>query len=123
MMNDGFEFLGVPDCYLIKEEYRYGRSLALLVFSLSEGPMARITTNITGSRYPKARLGRNEAFLDTNNCPEALELVERLGIGRFTGIMGQSGYCIYPLYEFDMTELEKYVLEEDYARLPYFLHA
>jgi hypothetical protein len=57
-------------------------------------------------------LGKNQAFLDTNNCPEAPELIERLGIGRFTGVLGRSGYCIYPLYEFDMAELEKYILEE-----------
>lgn len=40
------------------------------------------------------------AFVDTNNCPWAEKFIKDNNLGKPTGAVRQSGYCIYPLYEF-----------------------
>lgn len=41
------------------------------------------------------------AALDTNNLPHVAEFVEREGLAKPTGINLSSGYCQYPVYQFD----------------------
>lgn len=98
-----FEFSGARDCFLEARSYSYNDRLALLVQSWSQGPMAVLTVNLADEPVSGMR-----AFLDTNNVPDATSLVERLGIGEDTGIRGKSGYCTYPLYEFDLEKIWKY---------------
>lgn len=43
----------------------------------------------------------NHAFLDINNYPWVEKFLLDNGIAKSTGITGHSGYCHYPLYEFD----------------------
>ena len=59
-------------------------------------PFATLTVNL-GKGLPE-----NQAFVDINNCPWAEEFIEENGLGKDTGRIGASGYCFYPLYEFDM---------------------
>lgn len=47
----------------------------------------------------------NQAFIDTNNFPDATMLINNNQLGKFTGRTAQSGFCTYPLYEFDMERL------------------
>ena len=49
---------------------------------------------------------KNYAYIDTNNCPFASEIL-KTGIARDTGLTKQSGYCTYPLWEFDKKFLEQ----------------
>lgn len=49
---------------------------------------------------------KNCAYIDTNNCPFANEIL-KTGIARDTGLIKQSGYCTYPLQEFDKKFLEQ----------------
>lgn len=42
---------------------------------------------------------KNSAYIDTNNCPFAVQLVEQ-GIAEPTGFWKTSGYCSYPLWKF-----------------------
>ena len=42
-----------------------------------------------------------KAFVDTNNCPWVKEFLEDNHIAKFTGWSAPSGFCDYPLYEFD----------------------
>lgn len=45
-------------------------------------------------------LKANQTILDTNNCPEILEVLEQAGVVCRTGIMAMSGYCEYPIVTF-----------------------
>lgn len=48
------------------------------------------------------------AYLDTNNFPQAEELVRKTGLGTPTGQTYASGFCVYPLYNFDREKLKEY---------------
>ncbi len=43
---------------------------------------------------------KNCAYIDTKNCPYSKKLLE-LGVAKDTGITKASGFCRYPLWEFD----------------------
>ena len=43
---------------------------------------------------------KNCAYIDTSNCPFADQLIEQ-GFAVDTGLTKQSGYCTYPLWNFD----------------------
>lgn len=43
---------------------------------------------------------KNAAYVDTNNCPFAKELLTQ-GIAIDTGVTKRSGFCEYPLWEFN----------------------
>ena len=49
---------------------------------------------------------RNSAYIDTNNCYFAQQLLEQ-GIAQDTGLTKHSGFCEYPLWIFDADFLEK----------------
>lgn len=51
------------------------------------------------------RLPANQAAIDTNNHPEAPEFIESNNLGHATGRTIKSGFCEYPVYEFDMNRL------------------
>ncbi len=69
-----------------------------------EGPIANLTVNISGiEAYPQ-----DCGAVDTNNFPEAVELIARLGIGTLVGY-GASGFCTYPIYRFDTEAVARYV--------------
>lgn len=76
--------------------YSENKNLAIDLFDPEEGPFARLTVNLS------MKLPDNQAFVDVNNCPWAEDFIEDNGLGKNTGKSGWSGYCIYPLYEFDM---------------------
>ena len=50
----------------------------------------------------------NYAFVDTNNLPEIEKFIEKYKLGKPTGKLKISGFCCYPLYEFDLDEIAKY---------------
>ena len=95
------------DCVLVRNRYADNDHIALSIYSLSEGPYAGLTVNLDQTD----KLPKNFGFVDTNNFPEAPELIGKLGIGKFTGEYGASGFCVYPLFEFDEEAIKKYVLE------------
>ena len=77
-------------------------------------PYATLTVNL-----PEQGGGKNFAFVDTNNFPEAPKLISENKLGKPTGNFGYSGYCTYPEYEFDPSALEKFCLNpEDLAERP-----
>ena len=51
-------------------------------------------------------------YVDINNCPELERFIEKYGLGEFTGMMGQSGYCSYPLYLFNPEKLREAAPED-----------
>lgn len=90
------------DCYFELGKYR-GGNIAIQIMSESEGPYATITVNLD-----TPPTGEGEAFVDVNNCPWSVDLIEQLKIGKYAGKVRQSGFCYYPLFKFDMAALHKY---------------
>ena len=70
-----------------------------------DGPFATLTVNLPGLRGTS----RNVSCVDTNNCPWAPALIKRLKIGKPTGHYLDSGFCSYPVYEFDVEKIAEYV--------------
>lgn len=72
-------------------------------------PFAVLTKN-----FGKFLALKNAAYVDTNNCPFAKELLTQ-GIAVDTGAIKQSGFCEYPLWEFNedfLKSVDKTVYEE-----------
>jgi len=50
----------------------------------------------------------NQSYIDENNCPWAMDFIETYNLGWATGNVGFSGYCMYPVVEWNLEELELY---------------
>lgn len=94
-MNFGFGII-TKSIRLVQEEYVYG-GMAVCAYLRNGEPWSDITVNIPGTIAPVGT-----AFIDTNNNPWAEDFLMENGIAKPTGATGHSGYCTYPLYEFDM---------------------
>lgn len=69
-------------------------------------PWSDLTVNL-GERCKK-----NCAFIDTNNNGQQIVTwLEENKLGKFTGRWSASGYCRYPEFEFDMNEVNKFLME------------
>lgn len=90
------------DVYLIVGWYEYYGSIAIEVWNDSDGPIVVLTKCLCDKT-----LAENEAYVDTNNFPEAIEFIEQNGLGKMTGKYRQSGYCSYPLVRFDMERVRE----------------
>lgn len=66
-------------------------------------PYAMLTTNL-GFALPK-----NQACVDTNNLPNALKFIKKYNLGEIVG-NAHSGFCDYPIVEFNMNEVKKHEL-------------
>lgn len=84
------------------DTYADNDTLAIILDDPKEGPFGAITVNIEASDF---LADQTHAFVDTNNCPWAEEFIAKHGFGKPVGLMGESGYCMYPLYEFDLEKL------------------
>ena len=51
-------------------------------------------------------------YLDTNNLSNAEKFVVDNDLGEFTGLMGRSGFCEYPLYLFNVDKLRELCPEQ-----------
>ena len=70
---------------------------------------ATITVNIPG--VFEDYQDETHAYIDTNNCPWAENFLQENGIAKpWKNFKGKSGYCEYPLYEFDLNSI--YASEE-----------
>ena len=99
------------DLALSCDRYVMGGGLAIELLEIEDGmpePFSGLTVNL--KEYP---CEEGCAFVDVNNFPEAVELIEKYKLGEATGRMGISGWCAYPEYRFDMKEIEKYRLREE----------
>ena len=75
-------------------------------------PYADVTVNLN---FGDEKLPINQGYLDTNNMPELEKFITENKLGKFTGLVKQSGFCTYPLYEFDMDRVREFefIYEED----------
>lgn len=87
-------------CLSTGTRYYYGDNLAIWMYIADTGePFATLTVNLDGE------LPKNQAYVDTNNCPWGERFIQENGIGKFLNCYGYSGFCRYPLYEFDMEKI------------------
>ncbi len=90
------------DVYLQIGKYQADNSVAIRAWNREDGPIATITVCLCDKS-----LGEGEAYIDTNNCPWAIDFIEQEGLGKKTGRMGRSGYCTYPVVKFDMQKVRE----------------
>lgn len=93
------------ETYKIRLEYTSyscNGTLALQMMNLvddgQEEPFGIATVNLPDS----GRLALNEQYVDTNNMPGIAEWLTCHGIATPTGAFGHSGYCTYPVFEFNL---------------------
>lgn len=92
---------GTYDVELRVSRYSADNSVALLAFDPKEGPIATLTVCLNDKS-----LEYGTSYIDTNNCPWALDFIVKNGFGKQTGKTRQSGFCIYPQVRFNMDRLE-----------------
>lgn len=85
-----------------RTKYTYNNSLAVSLETTSLEPFAVITVCIDISDTCK----KDCAFVDTNNCSWVEEFLTDNKLATLTYKIGQSGFCIYPEYEFDLEKIK-----------------
>lgn len=89
--------------WLAKQTYLHPRTLCVQMYDSDDMPFATITKNLCSKRQSFSR-----AFIDTSNCPWAEQFLVGYDLAHpAENIHATSGYCSYPLYEFDLDALTK----------------
>ena len=99
---------GTETCTMSASKYADRQGHIAIQLWCEDGPFATITLNHAGLRG----LSRNVSCVDTNNCPWAPALIKRLKIGEPTGHYLHSGFCSYPVYNFDTAKIAEYTGKE-----------
>jgi hypothetical protein len=86
--------------FLTTDRYVADNAIAIMTWGDYE-PIAHITVCLDDDR-----LEPNQSYVDTNNCPWVPEWIEENKLGTKTNRTARSGFCTYPLYEFDMKRIE-----------------
>lgn len=93
--------------YLVADTYRNNGTLAIIVMEVmpdgTEEHFDVITVNIMESNFLDAE---NMAFIDTNNCSWAEDMLKKQKFAKKTRNRACSGFCDYPLYKFDLSLFE-----------------
>ena len=98
------KYSGKTEVELSLAQYANNGRLYLVLSNYRDGdlePFADVTVNID------APVPDYCGYLDTNNLSKVEKFVTENDLGEFTGIMGQSGYCQYPLYLFNVDKLRE----------------
>lgn len=97
------EYSKYKDCKLRVGKYVEDNSIAVEIYNRWDGPIARVTTCLCDRS-----LAEDEAYVDTDNCPWAVELLEENGFAERTGRTRRSGYCEYPAMKFDRSKMAEF---------------
>lgn len=100
------QFRTYEDAYLKIGKYMADNSLAIEVWNKQDGPIARLTVCLTDPF-----LRENESYVDTNNCPWAMDFIKEYQLGKESGHVRRNGYCTYPAVAFDLEQLKKHEKE------------
>lgn len=98
------EYARYENCWLRTDHYVADGSLCVMIWSFEEGPIARLTTCLNDESIEDGA-----SYIDTNNCPWALDFIAEYGLGEFYGEYRSSGYCLYPKVWWDMDKVGGYV--------------
>ena len=92
------------DLTLVRSRYSYGGGLAVIANTPEGECFAVLTVNLESFDLD----GDEEyAFVDTNNNPWAEKFLVDNNIAEPTHINIPQGFCMYPLYKFDLTKLKE----------------
>lgn len=94
------------NCMLRVGRYMPDGSLAVEIYNIQDGEIARLTTCLYDPTLPE-----DMAYVDTNNCPWAVAFLEENGLAEKTGRTKRSGYCVYPAMRFNREKIAQF--EED----------
>lgn len=92
--------IGSYDCYIVVSKYQ-NNNTALQLIDPEEGPYATMTVNIE-------ELPSGYAALDVNNFPEVEDIMSKYKLGTPTEFYLTSGYCTYPVYKLNLTNIKEY---------------
>ena len=81
-------------------KYSHNNNTAISL-DCNEGAFATITVNLDEN------LDEDMAYLDTNNCSWVEDIMEKYGLGEFTGKSRQSDFCVYPLYKLNLKAIKE----------------
>lgn len=94
---------GTYEVELGVSEYLNNGSLAIELIDAEEREsFAILTVNINEKGADK-----ETAYVDINDCPWATKFIEDNELGEFTGKYGRSGFCVYPLYKFNLDKIKE----------------
>ena len=91
------------DCVLAVGQYQMDGSIAVEIVSKREGPVARLTVCLCDPS-----LGEDESYIDTNNCPWAVDFLQSKDLAKMAGKTRRSGYCVYPTMKFNRDKLAEF---------------
>lgn len=95
------DFTTYKNCHFVTSQYITDDNLAIIILDTKGMGVATITKCLND-----ISIKPNESYVDVNNCPWAIDLIQSLGVGKLTGKERKSGYCTYPVVKFDLEKLE-----------------
>ncbi len=98
------QFLGDIQVQIEVQQYMNNGSLYIGMISFEDGypePYGDVTVNLDG------KVSNYCGYLDTNNMPTLEKFITENGLGEFTGFTKQSGFCEFPLYQFNAEKLRE----------------
>lgn len=93
--------------YVKLSAYNFDGSVAIQLYdAVDDAPYATLTVCLQDDLgLPYFCAGKSANFVDVNNNPGAEEFIAKYGLGKPAGRTARSGWCEYPLYEFDLKKL------------------
>ena len=89
----------------VRSKYDYGKTLAVMSNEDDGSPYGVATVYLEGQ---SEKLPRDCAFVDTNNWPDVVELLESEGIAEeLDEVCGFSGFCTYPAMKFNLEKIRE----------------
>lgn len=101
---------GTYDILFSIGRYQVYNNTAVEMYSKAEDgdyyePFASMTVNIND-------LPDGCACIDTNNIEGIESFIEENGLGKNTGLSVRSGFCVYPIYQFDLDKFADHLIAE-----------
>ena len=89
------------ELYAVIGHYSVNNNTAIQLMTTEYEPYVTLTVNIID-------LPEDTVCIDTNNFPEAIELIQQYNLGKLTGEYVISGFCEYPIVKLNMDILKQY---------------
>ena len=102
-LNVKTEYSEYKDCKLRVGKYVEDNSVAVEIYNRWDGPIARVTTCLFDHS-----LAEDEAYVDTNNCPWAVDFLQSKDLAKMAGKTRRSGCCVYPAMKFNRDKLAEF---------------
>lgn len=89
----------------VRSKYDYSKTLAVMANNDDGSPYGVATVYLEGQ---SENLPRDCAFVDTNNWPDVIEVLEAAGLAEeLEDEAGVSGFCVYPAMKFNLDKISE----------------